>query len=76
MHHVCDRKLTIDMIENENIEQKQLGKRSFHLNGFGLKKFAQNLMADIRELSIVKKSFCDNTPQKTNQLKECKLYHH
>ena len=69
------QKLTIDMIENENIEQKQLGKRSFHLNGFGLKKFAQNLIADIRELSIVKKSFCDNTSQKTNQLKECKLYH-
>ena len=69
------QKLTIDMIGNKNIEKKQLGKRSFHLNGFGLKKFAQNLIADIWELWIVKKSFCDNTSQKTNQLKECKLYH-
>ena len=41
------QKLTIDMIGNKNIEKKQLGKRSFHLNGFGLKKFAQNLIADI-----------------------------
>ena len=38
------------MIGNENIEKKQLGKRDLHLNGFGLKKFAQNLIAGIREL--------------------------
>ena len=44
------QKLTTDMIGNENIEKKQLGKRGFHLNGLGLKKFAQNLMAGIREL--------------------------
>ena len=36
------QKLTIDMIGNKNIEKKQLGKRGFHLSGFGLKKFAQN----------------------------------
>ena len=35
---------------NENIEKKQLGKRGFHLNGFVFKKFAQNLIAGIREL--------------------------
>ena len=44
------QKLTIDMIGNGNIEKKQLGKRSLHLNGFGLKKFAQNLIAGIQEL--------------------------
>ena len=44
------QKLTIDMIGNENIEKKQLGKRRLHLNDFGLKKFAQNLIAGIREL--------------------------
>ena len=44
------QKLTIDMIGNENIEKKQLRKRGLHLNGFGLKKFAQNLIAGIREL--------------------------
>ena len=69
------QKLTIDMVGNENIEKKRLGKRRFHLNGFGLKKFAQNLIAGIRELWIIKKSFCDDISQKTNQLKECKLYH-
>ena len=68
-------KLTIHMIGNGNIEKKQLGKRDFHLNGFGLKKFVQSLMAGIRELRIVEKSFCDDISQKTNQLKECKLYH-
>ena len=51
------------MIGNENIEKKQLGKRGFHLNGFYLKKFAQNLIAGIRELPIVKKSFCDDISQ-------------
>ena len=35
---------------NENIEKKQLGKRGFYLNGFVFKKFAQNLIAGIREL--------------------------
>ena len=40
-----------------------------------MKKFAQNLMAGIWELRIVKRSFCDDILQKTNQLKECKLYH-
>ena len=44
------QKLTIDMIGNENIEKKQLGKRGFHLNDFGLKKIAENLIAGIREL--------------------------
>ena len=44
------QKLAIDMIGNENIERKQLRKRGLHLNGFGLKKFAQNLIAGIREL--------------------------
>ena len=44
------QKVTIDMIGNENIEKKQLGKRGLHLNGFGLKKFVQNLIAGIREL--------------------------
>ena len=44
------QKLTIDMIGNENIEKKQLRKRGLHLSGFGLKKFAQNLIAGIREL--------------------------
>ena len=32
------QKQTIDMIGNGNIEKKQLGKKGFHLNGFGLKK--------------------------------------
>ena len=63
------------MIGNENIEKKHLGKRSLHLNGFGLKKFAQNIMADIQEIWIVEKSSCDDILQKTNQSKECKLYH-
>ena len=31
------QQLTIDMIGNENIEKKQLGRRGLHLNGFGLK---------------------------------------
>ena len=44
------QKVTIDMIGNENIEKKQLGKSGLHLNGFGLKKFVQNLIAGIREL--------------------------
>ena len=44
------QKLTIDMIGNENIERKQLGKRGLNPNGFGLKKFAQNLIAGIREI--------------------------
>ena len=35
---------------NENIEKKPFGKRGFYLNGFVLKKFAQNLIAGIREL--------------------------
>ena len=48
-------------------------RRFVHLSGFGLKKFAENLIAGIRELWIVEKSFCDD--KKTNQLKECKLYH-
>ena len=69
------QKLTIDMVGNENIEKKRLGKKRFHLNGFDLKKLAQNLIAGIRGLWIVKKSFCDDISQKTNQLKECKLYH-
>ena len=68
-------KLTIDMIGNVNIEKKQLGKRDFHLNGFGLKNFFQSLIAGIRELRIIEKSLCDDISQKTNQLKECKLYH-
>ena len=38
------------MIGNENIEKKQLRKRGFHLNGFGLKRFAENSIAGIREL--------------------------
>ena len=69
------QKLTIDMIGKENVEKKQLGKRGFHLNGFGLKKFDQNLIAGIRELWIVKKSFCDGISLKMDQLKLCKLYH-
>ena len=44
------QKLTIDMIGNENIERKQLGKRGLNPNGFGLKKFTQNLIAGIREI--------------------------
>ena len=32
-------------------------------------------MAGIRELSIVKNSFCNDVSQKTNHLKECKLCH-
>ena len=60
---------------NENIEKKQLGKRGFYLNGFVFKKFAQNLIAGIRELWIVEKSFCDDISLKRNQWKECKLYH-
>ena len=51
------QKPTIDMIGNENIERKkkQLVKRSLHLNGFGLKEMAQNLIAGIWELWIVEK---------------------
>ena len=52
------------MTGSKNIEKKQLAKRGFHLNGFYLKKFAQNLIAGIRELPIVKKSFCDDISQK------------
>ena len=63
------------MIGNENIEKKQLGKRGLHLNGLRLKKFAQNLLAGIQKLLTVEKSFCDDMLQRTNQLKECKLYH-
>ena len=44
------QKLTIGMIGNKNIAKKQLGKRGLHLNGFGLKKFAQNLIGGVREL--------------------------
>ena len=58
------------MIGNENIEKKQLEKGGLHLNGF-----AQNLRAGIRELCTAEKSFCDDISQKTNLLKECKLYH-
>ena len=60
---------------NENIEKKQLGKRGFYLNGFVFKKFAQNLIAGIRELWIVEKSFCDDIWLKRKKWKECKLYH-
>ena len=61
---------------NEKIEKKkQLGRRGLHLNVFGLKKLAQNLIAGIRELWIVEKLFFDDISQKTNHLKECKLYH-
>ena len=56
------------MIGNENIEKKN------HLNGFGLKKLAQNLIAGIRELRIVEKLFFDEISQKANHLKECKVY--
>ena len=49
-------------MRNENIEK--LGKWGVHLNGFGLKKLTQNLMAGIRELWIVKNSFCDDISQK------------
>ena len=52
------------MTGNENIEKKQLAKRGFHLNGFYLKKIAQNLIAGIRESPIVKNSFCDDISQK------------
>ena len=69
------QELTIDMIANENIEKKHLRKRGLHISDFCLKKFAQKLIAGIRELQIVEKSFCDDISQKTNQLKECKLYH-
>ena len=65
------QKLTNYMIGNENIEKKQLGKRGLHLNGFGSKKFAQYLI----NIWYSKKLFCDDISQKTNQLKECKLYH-
>ena len=41
------QKPTADMIGNENIKKKQLGERGLHLNGFGLNKFAQNLIAGI-----------------------------
>ena len=44
------QKLTIDMKQNENIGKKQLGKRGFHLDGFSLKKFRQNLIARTGEL--------------------------
>ena len=44
------QKLTVDMIGNENIEKKQLGKRGLHHDGFVLKKFIQNLIVGIREL--------------------------
>ena len=43
------QKLTTGMIGNKNIAKKQLGKRGLHLNGFGLKTFAQNLIAAVRE---------------------------
>ena len=62
-------------LEMKTLKKKQLGKRGFHLNGFGLKRFAENLIAGIRELWIVKKSVCEDISQKSNQLKECKLYH-
>ena len=44
------QKLTNDMKQNENIGKKQLGKRGFHLDGFSLKKFRQNLIARTGEL--------------------------
>ena len=34
-------KLVIDMIGNENIAKKQLGKICFPLNGFGLKNLLE-----------------------------------
>ena len=46
-------KEVIAQFRNENIEKKQLGKRGLHLNGFGLEKFTQNLIAGIRELWTV-----------------------
>ena len=57
------------MIGNESNEKKQLRKRGLHLNSFCLKKFAQNVIAGIRELWIVENSFCDDILQKANQLK-------
>ena len=38
------------MIANENIEKKYIGKRGLHISDFCLKKFAQKLIAGIREL--------------------------
>ena len=53
---------------------KRNRERGLDLYGFGLNKFAQNLIASIRELWIIGKSFCGDVLQKTSQLKECKLY--
>ena len=47
---VMQEVIDIDMIRNENIKKKRLGKRGLLLNGYGLKKFAQNLIARIGEL--------------------------
>ena len=43
------QKLTVDVIGNENIEKKQLGKRGLRHDSFVLKKFIQNLTVGIRE---------------------------
>ena len=42
------KELQIDMIGNEDITRKDLGKKGLHQ--YGLKKFAINLIAGIREL--------------------------
>ena len=39
-----------DVIGNEDIIRKDIGKKSFHLNQHGLKRFAVNLIAGSREL--------------------------
>ena len=44
------KELEIDLIGNENITRKDLRKKAFHLNQYGLKKFDVNLIAGIREL--------------------------
>ena len=45
------QKVTIDMIGNENAEKKQLVRRALRLNGFDLKKIAENLIAGIRVIN-------------------------
>lgn len=44
------QQLSVEMIGNENIEKKQLGKRSLHLNRLDFQKFLKNLVVVIHKL--------------------------
>ena len=44
------KRLNIKLMENSNIESKQLGKKGIHLNKWGNSKMAMNIISLIQRL--------------------------